>query len=142
MTGEAQHMHDAAATAYLQQMEALAAEIQIAMEAIASNALSRLQESVARQEMICATLASMNNVVGDGLRSAVHSLPRCYDVTVESRIQATCDTIRHLNLQYASLLKHSSKSIALLSMLCRSQSGQFQEDRGSRLKHQTWSCEM
>jgi hypothetical protein len=116
---------------YLQTLQALAAEMNIAMAAIAGNALSALEASVAKQEMLCATLTSMKRAVPVELRASAHRalLPQLAAVNT-------------LNLQYASLLKHSGKSIALLSALCQSHTGRSQEARGPRLKHQTWSCEM
>jgi hypothetical protein len=45
-------------------------------------------------------------------------------------------------LQYAALLKHSGRSIALLVSLCRTHTGQLPETGLSRSKCQTWSCEI
>ncbi|MDR3735504.1 MAG: hypothetical protein P4L10_08220 [Acidobacteriaceae bacterium] len=142
MKGEASEARDAAAIVYLQQLQLLAAEIQVAMKAIASNALSVMEESVAKQEMLCAVLREKAKTIGDGLRSPVQRIPHCPDDTIEFRIMTTSAAIRELNLQYASLLKHSGRSIHLLASLCRSQAGQIREDRGTRSKRQTWSCEM
>jgi hypothetical protein len=133
---------DQIAATYLQQMQELAFEISVAMDAIAANALSKFQESVAKQEMLCASLATMANTVSEGFRSSGTPLLSSIDPSIESKIRATSSAIRELNLQYAALLKHSGRSIALLSLLCSSYNGRFQEARGPRLKHQTWSCEM
>ncbi len=128
---------------YLQQMQALAAEISVAVEAVACNALPRLEESVARQEMMCASLAKVAGTVWQGLEQQPQaSLPSQMDEGLAAKIRVTQGTLQLLNLQYAALLKHSGRSIALLSSLCRTHSGQFQEARGARSKHQTWSCEM
>jgi hypothetical protein len=127
---------------YLQQLQALAFEISVAMDAIATNALSRFQESVAKQEMLCASLATMTNSVGDGFKTSQPVLHPCADTAVGLRIRVARGAISDLNLQYAALLRHSGKSIALLISLCRSHTGQFMEARGPRLKRQTWSCEM
>jgi hypothetical protein len=142
MNDEALHQRDQLVTAYLQQLQALAFEISVAMDAIAANALPRFQESVAAQEMLCGSLVSMANTVSEGYRSSDQSLPLCIDPTVELKIRAAGRAIQELNLQYAALLKHSGRSIALLISLCRSHTGRSQEARGPRLKHQTWSCEM
>jgi hypothetical protein len=133
---------DQTAASYLQQMQELAFEISVAMDAIAANTLSKFQESVARQEMLCAGLASMANAVSEGFRSSETPLLSSIDPSVERKIKAAGSAIQKLNLQYAALLKHSGRSIALLSLLCSSYTGRFQEARGPRLKHQTWSCEM
>ena len=104
----------------------------VAIHAISANALSVLEESVAKQEMLCASLAA---VVG-ALRGQ-----EGFDAEA-LEIRAAGETVRVLSLQYASLLKHSGKSIAVLSALCKNHTEEFQEARGARLKHQTWSCEM
>jgi hypothetical protein len=142
MNGEALQTRDRIAARYLQQLQALAVEISVATDAIATNALPRFQESVAKQEMLCSDLATMANTVSEGIRSSHQPLVEHIDAAVEMKIRATSKAIRELNLQYAALLKHSGKSIALLSLLCNSHTGRFQEARGSRLKYQTWSCEM
>jgi hypothetical protein len=142
MKDEAVQTRDQIAASYLQQLQALAAEISVATDAIAANALSGFQESVARQEMLCASLVRMANTVSEGFRSSERPLLSCIDPAVELKIRATSGAIRELNLQYAALLKHSGRSIALLASLCRSHTGRFQEARGPRSKHQTWSCEM
>jgi hypothetical protein len=142
MNGELLQTRDELAVRYLQQLQDLAFEISVATDAIAANALPRFQESVARQEMLCSNLATMANSVSEGFRSSLQPLLAHNDTAVELKIRATSKAISELNLQYAALLKHSGRSIALLASLCRSHTGNFQEAHGPRLKHQTWSCEM
>ena len=141
MNDKAVQTHDHLAASYLQQLQALAFEISVAMDAIARNAITSFQESVAKQEMLCAVLANLANTIGEHVtlseRPAVLN-----DSSVARKIRLTTTAIRDLNLQYAALLKHSGRSIALLVSLCRSHTGQLQEAGGSRSKRQTWSCEM
>jgi hypothetical protein len=132
---------DQLAVTYLQQLQALAFEISVAMDAIASNAVASFQESVAKQEMLCAVLATMAKGMSEKKSSAQAPLIMS-DGSVERKIRATTGAIRELNLQYAALLKHSGRSVALLVSLCRSHTGQHLEAGGSRSKRQTWSCEM
>jgi hypothetical protein len=141
MNDQALQTREQLAGIYLQRLQALAMEIGTAMDAIAANEIRSFQDSVARQEMLCATLASMANTVGLGVRSSDPFFPSI-DVALGPEIRTATRAIRELNLQYAALLKHSGRSIALLASLCRTHTGQFQEDRGPRLKRQTWSCEM
>ena len=142
MNDHALASRDQLAAAYLQEMRALAREISISMDAIAANALSKLQESIAKQEMLCANLASMAHAVSEGFKPFAQPSFSGIDAAVEKKIGATRKTLLDLNLKYAALLKHSGKTISLLSTLCKSHTGQFQEARGPRLKYQTWSCEM
>jgi hypothetical protein len=139
---EALQQRDRIATTYLQQLQALAIEISVAMDAIAANELATLRDSVAKQEMLCVSLSTMAFTVSEGFGLSEQPLLSCIDPAVELKIRTTRGAIRELNLKYAALLKHSGKSIALLISLCRSHTVQFQEARGPRLKHQTWSCEM
>ncbi len=142
MIDKAVQIRDQLAATYLQQLQALAFEISVAMDAIATNALISFQASVAKQEMLCAVLATMANTISEKVRSSEQPLQMCSDTAVERKIQAITGAIRELNLQYAALLKHSGRSIALLVSLCRSHTGQLQEAHGPRSKRQTWSCEM
>jgi hypothetical protein len=142
MNGQALQTRDEIAARYLQQLQELAFEISAATDAIAANALPKLQESVAKQEMLCSNLAMLANSVSEGFRTSERTLPAHSDNSVELKIRAASKAISELNLQYAALLKHSGKSIALLASLCRSRTGDFQEAHGPRLKRQTWSCEM
>ncbi len=142
MNGQALRTHDEIAAIYLQQLQELAFEISVATDAIAANALPEFQESVAKQEMLCSTLAMMTNSVRDGYSPPNSSLLAPTDNVVELKIRATGKAIAELNLQYAALLRHSGKSIGLLISLCRNHTGNYQEALGPRSKHQTWSCEM
>jgi hypothetical protein len=141
MNDKAVQTHDLLAASYLQQLQALAFEISVAMEAIARNAVTSFQESVAKQEMLCAVLANLANTIGERVTLSERP-PVLSDSSVARKISVTTTAIRDLNLQYAALLKHSGRSIALLVSLCRSHTGQSQEAGGSRSKRQTWSCEM
>jgi hypothetical protein len=142
MNNQAVQNHDPLGAAYLLQLQALAFEISVAMDAIAANALTSFQESVAKQEMLLSVLANMAKTIRERVRSSGQPRLVLSDSSIEPRIGAASEAIRQLNLQYAALLKHSGRSIALLASLCRSHTGQFQEARGPRLKRQTWSCEM
>ena len=142
MIEEAIQTPDQLAAAYLLQLQTLAFEISVAMDAIAANALTSFQESVAKQEMLCGVLANMANTITKRVRSSAQPILFLSDSSVESRIRATSEAIRELNLQYAALLRHSGRSIAILASLCRTHTGEFQEARGPRSKRQTWSCEM
>jgi len=130
------------AESYLQQLQQLGHEISTAINAIAADALPVLQESVAKQEMLCASLVTRANEVASVIAAPSTQQPSSIDKAIETRIRAASGAIRELNLQYSALLKHSGRSIALLSLLCKSHAGQMREERGAGLKRQTWSCEM
>ena len=125
------------AATYLQQLQSLASEISGAMEAISSNSLTALQESIARQEMLCAQVATAARAFDQPGQSLAPA-----EAPMESKIHAARGAILELNLQYGALLKHAGRTIAILLSLCRSHTGRTQEARGPRLKQKTWSCEM
>ena len=130
------------ANAYQQQLQALGYEIRVAMQAIASNSLEKLEDSVATQQVLSTELAKLAKRLSEQLNSSEHALQAFPSGPVEEKVHSTGRAIHELNAQYSSLLKHSGRSIALLSSLCRSHAGQFPEARGARLKRQTWSCHM
>jgi hypothetical protein len=132
---------DQLAATYLHHLQALASEISAAMGAIAANSLTTLQESIAKQELLCESLAPMVKAFDTEPAAAAARLTPRSGAELEVKIGAARRAVVELNLQYASLLKHSGRSIALLLSLCRSHTGFFQEARGPRLKQQTWSCE-
>src|SRR5271166_902273 len=120
MNDETLQTREQIAATYLQHMQELAFEISVAMDAIAANALPRLQESVAKQEMLCASLVNAANTVNEGCPSNELPLLPGAGTKVELKIRTTRAAIRDLNLQYAALLKHSGRSIAILASLCKS----------------------
>lgn len=127
------------AALYQQQMQALAFELRVAMQAIAANSLASLEASVAKQETLCAALLKLARRLEEEARVQPRlSFP---EAPVEQRVVATMKSLHEVNTQYASLLKHSGRSIALLSSLCRSHTGHFPQDRRATVKQQTWSCE-
>src|SRR5260370_30601200 len=97
MNSEALQTRDQVAASYLEQLQALVLEINAAMDAVAANALSRLEESVAKQEMICASLVTMAKAVGDEFRSSEQPLPSRLDAALELKIRVTSTAIRNLN---------------------------------------------
>jgi hypothetical protein len=134
--------HDQLAAVYLHQLQGLVCEISVAMDAVAANALSRFQESVAKQERLCFDLVQMANAVGQGYPSVRDASQGNVEPAVDREIQLASEALCRVNLSYAALLQHSGRSIALLASLCRNHLGQSEEVRGSRWKRQTWSCEM
>ena len=87
MNDEAVQAHDQLAANYLQQLQALAFEISVAMDAIARNAITSFQESVAKQEMLCAVLANLANTIGERVSSgrAAAAFERQFRRTKNSR---------------------------------------------------------
>jgi hypothetical protein len=137
-----QAVRDQLAATYLEQLQALAFEISVAMKAIAGNKITRFRDSVAQQEMLCAVIATMAAAIRERIQSLDPSEAVFNDPAVGEQIRTTAETIRKLNLEYGALLKHSGRSIAVLASLCRSHTGQVYEMTRTNPKHETWSCEI
>jgi hypothetical protein len=118
--------HDPQLGQYLRLMQTLQAEMTLAMACVAQNAIADFQESVGRQETLCAELAPLAKRFGGE----------------DSQVRDVIASLYKKNLEYAAVLKHTGRTLSLLSSLCGTYTGQHQEARGSRLKHQTWSCVM
>jgi DNA-binding HxlR family transcriptional regulator len=130
------------AVEYLQSLRSLTDELERAMQAIAHNALSELEESVDSQQMLSARLGELANDMCVPLEvDPAIPLPNL-DEDLRHKIRSASDTLQKLNYRYAALLRHSSHSLARMASLFSSFQGQFQEASGPRLKHQTWSCQM
>ena len=133
---------NAKAAEYLQLLRALACELERAMHAIAQNALPDLEESVSAQQVLSSRLVVLVNEICVPLEAAPSTPQPRIDANVSYQILDASDTLQKLNQRYAALLKHSSRTVALMVSLFSSFKWQFQEASGPRLKYQTWSCQM
>jgi flagellar biosynthesis/type III secretory pathway chaperone len=133
---------DRKAVEYLQSLRSLTHELERAMQAIAHNNLSELEESIESQQILSARLGELADDMCVPLEAdPATSLPRLED-DLGQQIRSASASLQNLNLRYAALLKHSSRSLARMTSLFSSFQGHFQEASGPRLKHQTWSCQM
>jgi hypothetical protein len=142
MTGAAVQDRDLKAAEYLQSLRSLTQELERAMQAIAHNELSELEESIASQQVLSARLSELANELCVPLEAKPAISGTFIDKNLEQQIRAASGTLQTLNHRYAILLQHSSRSVALMASLFSSFKGQFQEASGPRSKHQTWSCQM
>ena len=133
---------DEQSVVYLQQLEELISEISNGMDAIASNSVHKLKQSVACQEALCAGMAAATIADGNRLRDLSHSALPLSEEGIELTIWKASNTIRQLNLQYDALLKQSSKTVSLLAALCDNHTGRATEQQSLWPKQQTWSCEI
>jgi hypothetical protein len=108
--------HDAA-LGYLEDVRALAREIETAITAIATNTLPLLQESVARQEMLCTMLAAR----ADRAREELSLQGGRNWAEFEREVGALGEIMR----TYNNLLKRCGKTNALLISLCKSYTGAY-----------------
>jgi phage terminase small subunit len=130
------------AASHLQLLRSLANELERAMQAIAHNALSDLEESVANQQVLSAQLGEWAEDLDAPVEASPASSQTRVDEDLMQQIYAANDRLQNLNHRYSMLLKLSSHSVALMASLFSSFKGQFQEAPGAGLKHHTWSCQM
>jgi len=140
-SGDAQDRSRKAAE-YLQLLGVLATELEIAMHAIAHNALSELEESVANQNALSSRLTALVNEICIPLETEGASSQAHLDEGTMQQIRCASDSLEKLNRRYAALLQHSSRCVAQMAALFNSARGQIKEDSGPRIKYQTWSCQM
>jgi hypothetical protein len=133
---------DSKAAEYLQSLRSLTGEIERAMQAIACNSLPTLQDSVANQQTLTARLGTLANDLCIPLEAKSSIAREGMDENLMGQIHTAANKLQGLNLRYAALLKHASRSLALMTSLFDSFKGQFTEGSGPRLKHQTWSCQV
>jgi len=133
---------DRKAAEYLQSLRSLTHELERAMQAIAHNNLSELEESIESQQVLSARLGELADDMCVPLEADSAIPSASLEDDLGHQIRSASDTLQKLNRRYADLLKHSSRSVAMMASLFSSFQGQFQEASGPRLKHQTWSCQM
>jgi hypothetical protein len=127
---------------YLQLLHSLASELDRAMNAIAHNCLADLEESVLNQQVLSARLSALVDGMCVTLESSPSESSPAVDAGIAKQIQSASEKLQTLNLRYATLLRHSSRSLALMASLFSSFTGQLQEASGPRSRLQTWSCQM
>jgi len=139
---------------YLQLLHSMAFELERAMSAISQNSINSLEESVANQEAFSTRLSELADELGHSSQAASTLRPAVTADALTQQIHAASSTLQALNRRYATLLKFSSRSVAMMVSLfssyqgqigsyqVNSYQGQIQEGSGSRLKVQTWSCQM
>lgn len=130
------------ASEYLRLLGSLRDELSKAMQAIAENALTQFEESVAVQQILSARLVELADQISVPLNTDSAPPSTSIDEDLKRQILIAGDSLQKLNRGYAALLQHSSRSTALMVSLFASVRGQFQEASGPRLKYQTWSCQM
>jgi len=133
---------DEKAAEYLQSLRSLTVELERAMQAIARNSLPGLEDSIANQQVLSARLSKLADDLCVPLEANPAIAQSSSDGPLMHQIRAASLSLQRLNQRYAALIRHSSRSVAMMASLFGSFNGQFQEASGPRLKHQTWSCQM
>ena len=126
---------------YLASLQSLAGELDTAMNCIATQKLSPLQESIKVQQKVCSRLAHLQRGRSMNLAGASGTMSICEDSDLAFQIEEAIAAVLLLNKRYAALLKHSGETLRLFVGLLRSYQGSTQPTSGIQANLQTWSCE-
>ncbi len=131
----------------LEQMDALARELEMAMGAIAANAPAALEQSVRLQqgrvgELAAVLEAAQKNGVVPGTRFAENPVHPSA-ANLDSRIRKAARKLWSLNEEYAALIEHSGRSMRMLKALYEYAPvpPNRRVDSGVVDRYQTWSLE-
>ena len=137
---------DTGGLAYLARITELHAEVQLAMEAIGANALSTLEQSVSRQQALCADLQRIAGAIPalQDTKGAAHrwTPASASDDLLSRRIEVAGESLAALNLRYSALLEHSRQSLRLFAGLCRGYAEHFEPAAKLRVAQPGWSCQL
>lgn len=121
---------------YVAKLRALAAEISLAIEAIAVNQPAELLESTRRQEILSAEVAALCESFGAGRASEPALTPgRLAEMrNAERALRDALDC-------YAVLVQRSGRSLAMLARLHSSYAAAYPGMAQASRTPRTWSCE-
>ena len=129
-----------AAGEHLELLRSLARELKRAIEAIAHNNLTELEDSIAMQQDLSLRLTDLARNRRD---AAAHApAPQNLDGDLRERFTPLPVSCRNSNLRYSLPLEHSSRSAAQMAALFRSFRGRRQEASGVRENQTTLSCQV
>lgn len=124
----------------LSTLQALASQLDTAMNAIVQQKLLALHDSIHLQQVSCGRIADLRHR-SDGMPS-IHSDAVSVDADLALEIKKATESLLVLNARYSALLKHSGDTLHLLAGLYRSYSGFTQPTAGSQASLAGWSCEV
>jgi len=127
---------------YLASLHNLAGELETAMNCIARQELSPLQESIRAQQAACSRLAHMQRGRGARLAASKALVVHCDDSDLSLQIEEAVSAVLVLNNRYAALLRHSGETLRLFAGLFRSYQGSTRPNSGTQANLQSWSCEV
>ncbi len=133
---------------YLEGLQELTQQLDRAMEAIVTRALSTLEDSLCRQRATCARMIDLSShfvtrpTQSSTPGASVTSEPVPIEAELAGRITAAAKQLNLLNTRYSALLKHSGDTMQLFTRLFQSYSGSPHCPVRSQTNLHTWSCEL
>ena len=126
---------------HLDALHALAFEIDRAMQAIVRNDLAELEDSIAAQQSLCQQLSNSSQQIARCSRLQAGSA-ESLDPEIRHQIDAATGELKKLNQRYSTLLKYSSRSAEMMTLLFISYRGQIKEASGQGQKNENRSDRM
>jgi len=127
---------------YLECLQSLSAELEVAMQSIVYRKLASLEDSVLRQVVICSQLAFLTSRCNQPFEVAPGLSNQEENDELVSRISAATTTLIHLNKRYSALLKLSGDTLELFAGLLRSYTGTTNLAAMLSANYRTWSCQV
>lgn len=128
------------AAEYLGLLHSLSSELEHAIEAITTNSVVDLEESIANQYLLSARIISASHDLHQPVQLAAGASQGTSD-NVMDQIHSAARRLQTLQQHYSAVLQYSSRSVSLMIVLFKSIQGEYQETN-SGMKQQTWSCEI
>jgi hypothetical protein len=127
---------------FLECLQTLASELNVAMDAMASNKLPVFEESVTRQLALSSRLKQLAVSAADAGGDEPVEEPHGESASLAMRIATAFVHLNNLNRRYAALLKHSSATVQMLSNLLQNSAGYARNGDVAPASYSTWSCQL
>ncbi len=114
------------AVEYLNLLHSLSSELEHAIEAITTNAVVDLEESIANQYLLSARIISASHDLPLPVQLKAGTLRSTSD-DVMGQIHSAARRLQKLQQHYSALLQYSSRSVSLMTALFKSIQGEYQE---------------
>jgi hypothetical protein len=126
---------------YLECLQALARELESAMQSIAANGHPSFEESVSRQLVLCSRLTTLAARHQSRRKDApLEAAPSAGD-DLSARIEDAKVKLLNLNRNYSALLNHTRRTVQMFAGLARCYSG-YAHPLATTTPGRTWSSEL
>jgi len=131
---------------YVLQLEALTAELETGMDAFGKDDIRCFEQSIVRQEVICASLVRLMGQITSGKEVAAgkpgggRRVESGVDRELARRMKRAAKSLQDCQRTYNALLKHAGDSSRMFDGLCRSYTGPIDQSTGMSLRRSSWSC--
>ena len=128
--------------AYLAAAEELTRELQRAMTAVRTGALSAFEDSLVRQRIGCARLAELAPMQAAEGVDQVLSLRISNDPLLADRIKSAISDLVMINRRYSKLVKHFRETARVFAGRFRPYGSSARPGSYLDRSHRGWSCEL